>query len=109
MDILLDDLLFEKISNGTKTVEIFLNDEEMKHFSVGDTLAVHRKSDKEDMILASAWSIKKFKKLAEIYKLYSEETVGLSLDELTQVYPQNVVKKHGVLAVKMRVLKANYD
>ncbi|KRL01514.1 hypothetical protein FC81_GL001197 [Liquorilactobacillus capillatus DSM 19910] len=105
----MDDVLFEKISNGTKTVEIFLNEEEMKHFSVGDTLAIHRKSDEEDMILVSAWSIKKFKKLADIYKVYSETAIGLSLAELQKVYPATVAQKHGVLAVKMRVLKTNYD
>ncbi|KRN06234.1 hypothetical protein FD15_GL001431 [Liquorilactobacillus sucicola DSM 21376 = JCM 15457] len=102
-------MLFEKISSGTKTVEIFLNEEEMKHFSVGDTLAIHRKSNEEDMILASAWSIKKFKKLADVYKVYSETAIGLSLESLDKIYPQNDVKKHGVLAVKMRVLKPNYD
>ncbi|MDC7952233.1 ASCH domain-containing protein [Liquorilactobacillus mali] len=109
MDISLGDELFDKISNGTKTVEVFLNDEQMKHFGVGDTLAIHRKSDNEDVILTSAWSIKKCRTMTELYQRYTPEAVGMAPNELSGIYDSDTVKKQGLLAVKMKVLRPNYE
>lgn len=109
MDIRLCDELFEKISNGTKTVEIFPNDEQMKHFGVGDTLAIHRESDDEDVILTSAWSIKKCRTVTELYQRYTPEAIGMTAVEFSQIYDADTVKKQGLLAVKMKVLKPNYE
>ncbi|WP_240143881.1 ASCH domain-containing protein [Liquorilactobacillus mali] len=92
MDISLGDELFDKISNGTKTVEVFLNDEQMKHFGVGDTLAIHRKSDNEDVILTSAWSIKKCRTMTELYQRYAPEAVGMAPNELSGIYDSDTVK-----------------
>lgn len=109
MDIRLDDELFEKISAGTKTVEVFLNDDQMKHFGVGDTLAIHRASNEDDYILTSAWSIKKCRSIAEVYQKFSEKAVGLSSKELARLYPAEKVKRHGFLAIKIKLLKPNYE
>lgn len=109
MDIRLDDELFEKISAGTKTVEVFLNNEQMKHFSVGDTLAIHRASDDEDYILTSAWSIKKCRSIAEVYQKYSEKSVGMPPSKLAELYAIDAIKRHGLLAIKIKLLKPNYE
>ncbi|KRL96861.1 hypothetical protein [Liquorilactobacillus satsumensis] len=109
MDIKLDDVLFEKISSGSKTVEVFLNDGQMKHFGVGDTIAIHRGSNDEDMVLVSAWSIKKCRNLAELYQKYSPAAVGMEQAELAQLYSAEDIKKHGLLAIKIKLLKPNFE
>lgn len=109
MDIRLSDELFEKILAGSKTVEVFLNDEQMKHFGVGDTLAIHRKSKDDDYVLTSVWSIKKCRTVDEIYQKFSATAIGLTPTELSRLYPPATVKQHGLLAIKIKRLKPNFD
>jgi ASC-1-like (ASCH) protein len=109
VDIRLNDKLFEKISTGSKTVEVFLNDEQMKHFGVGDTLAIHRESNDDDYILTSVWSIKKCRTIDEVYQKFPAAAIGLTSTELAQSYSTEAIKRHGLLAIKIRLLKSNFN
>ncbi|KRL04583.1 hypothetical protein FD46_GL001715 [Liquorilactobacillus oeni DSM 19972] len=81
----------------------------MKHFGVGDTIAIHRRSDNEDTVLVSAWSIKKCRTLSELYQKYSPAAVGMEQAELAQMYSEEDIKKNGLLAIKIKLLKPNFE
>lgn len=103
----LDTAPYNKIACGQKTVELRLNDEKRRNFSVGDFVAL---SCGENTIVAKITDIRRYKNFAELYAAEDMTKCGYdnaqtaSWEDMTAYYPIEKQKKYGALAIEIQVL-----
>ena len=101
---------FEMIKNGTKTIEMRLNDEKRKKLNIGDTIEF-RNIITTETLETLIEDIKAYSTFKELYKNYSKEELGYSKDEIAspddmeKYYSKEEQEKYGVLAIRIKVLK----
>lgn len=99
---------FEKISDGSKTIELRLNDEKRQRINVGDTVIFNCSSTK-DIITAQIRQLHKFSDFEELYKMLPLEKCGYSTAELDSAhytdmehyYTKEQIKKYGALGIEL--------
>ena len=67
---------FEKIKNGTKTIEIRLNDEKRRLLNVGDEIEFSLFDNSEQKILVEIIGLKKFKCFKELCYAFNPKSYG---------------------------------
>ena len=72
---------FSKIADGSKTIELRLNDEKRQRINVGDTVVFNCYSTK-DIITAQVSGLHKFSDFEELYKVLPLEKCGYTVAEL---------------------------
>lgn len=105
----LDDLYFEKIKNGTKTIEVRLNDEKRRELKVGDTITFdNRKTgEKLDVRVKNLYIYKNFE---ELYKHHDKMSMGYeendvaSPSDMRMYYTFEDTIKYGVVAIEIEVI-----
>ncbi len=108
----LSDDSFDTIENGTKNIEMRLNDEKRSIIKVGDTIEFSNTKTK-NKIVVDVISVNKYKNFDELYKHYSKESLGYkSLDtadpnDMKVYYSKEQINKYGVLAIGVRVVTFN--
>lgn len=101
---------FEMIKNGTKTIEMRLNDEKRKKLNIGDTIEF-RNIITTETLETLIEDIKNYPNFKELYKNYSKEELGYLKDEIAnpkdmeKYYSKEEQEKYGVLAIKIRKIK----
>ena len=104
----LNDSPFEKIKNGTKTIELRLYDEKRRKIKVKDTICFKSKSE---TITATVKSLYIFRSFEELYAALPLDKCGYALDELPTASPDDMLKyyskeqieKHGVVGIELEV------
>ena len=99
---------FEKVSDGSKTIELRFNDEKRQRINVGDTVVFNCTSTK-DMITAQVSGLHKFSDFEELYKALPLEKCGYTVAELDtahytdmeQYYTKDQIKKYGALGIEL--------
>lgn len=99
---------FAKIANGSKTIELRLNDEKRQRINVGDTVIFNCSSTK-DIITAQVSGLHKFSDFEELYKMLPLEKCGYNKDaldsahytEMEQYYSEEQIKKYGALGIEL--------
>lgn len=99
---------FSKIANGSKTIELRLNDEKRQQINVGDTVAFNCTKSK-DIITAQVSGLHKFSDFERLYKALPIEKCGYSKDELDtanytdmeQYYIKEQIIKYGALGIEL--------
>lgn len=99
---------FYKIADGSKTIELRLNDEKRQKIVVGDTIIFNCTKNK-DVIIAKVKALHKFVDFKELYKYLPLDKCGYGDDELATAhytdmydyYSQEQIEKYGALGIEL--------
>ncbi len=99
---------FRKIADGSKTIELRLNDEKRQRINVEDTVVFDCSSTK-DIITAQISGLHKFSNFKELYNALPLEKCGYTVAELDtahytdmeQYYTKEQIKKYGALGIEL--------
>lgn len=98
---------FERIKNGTKTIEFRLYDEKRKKIKIGDQIEFSKLPELEEKILVDVLDLyrdesfeKLFRRLIEDEKEIQRKTISMK-----QFYSDDEEKKYGVLGIKIALIK----
>ncbi len=107
---------FKKIADGSKTIELRLNDEKRQQINVENTV-VFRCSSTKDIITAQVAGLHKFSDFKELYKALPPEKCGYTVAELDtahytdmeQYYTKEQIEKYGALGIELFNVSSIYD
>lgn len=99
---------FKKIADGSKTIELRLNDEKRQQINAQDTVVFNCLGIK-DIITAQVSGLHKFSDFEELYKMLPLEKCGYTVVELDTVhytdmeryYTKEQIKKYGALGIEL--------
>ena len=100
---------FECIKNGTKTIELRLNDEKRKLLTVGDYIEFTNRVINETL-LVEVIDLFKYNSFEELYKHFNKIEMGYSINEeanpkdMENYYSKEEQEKYGVLGIKIKKL-----
>ena len=98
---------FKKIVDGTKIIEIRLNDDKRKLIKVEDQIEFSSRENSNEKIYVEVISLDYFKNFKELCEAYPPIEYGsVSKDEYVKMYKyysQEDENKYGVLAIKFKV------
>ena len=100
---------FECIKNGTKTIELRLNDEKRKLLTVGDYIEFTNRVTNEKL-LVEVINLFKYNSFEELYKHFNKIEMGYSINEeanpkdMENYYSKEEQEKYGVLGIKIKKL-----
>ena len=100
---------FECIKNGTKTIELRLNDEKRKLLTVGDYIEITNRVTNEKL-LVEVIDLFKYNSFEELYKHFNKIEMGYSINEeanpkdMENYYSKEEQEKYGVLGIKIKKL-----
>lgn len=103
----LDDGPFSCIKNGTKTVELRLNDEKRQLLNVSDKIEFTNRLTLEKIIVEIE-GLCKYSDFDELYKHFDKVSMGYGKDEVAnpkdmeKYYSKEEQKKYGVVGIKIR-------
>ncbi len=109
MNMKLNEVPFEKIKNGSKTIELRLYDEKRRKIKVGDTICFSSKTDK---LTATVKVLHIFKNFEELYVALPLDKCGYSVDEIAiaspddmqKYYTKEQIEKYGVVGIEIEVM-----
>ena len=100
---------FLSIKNGTKTVEMRLNDEKRSLVHSGDTIIFTNVDTKEEIVVFVLNTVI-YKDFFELYKHYNKIEIGYADDEVSdptdmfQYYSKKMIDKYGALAIEIKLV-----
>ena len=96
---------FERIKNGTKTVEFRLYDDKRKQINIGDKIEFSKLPDLQEKLVVEVLDLyheKTFKDLFE--KLYTDkEEIERKTESMHTIYSLEEEKKYGVLGIRIKI------
>ena len=98
---------FVLIKNGTKTIELRLNDEKRRQIKVGDIITFTNRSNNEQ-ISTVVINLHKYDSFEELYKHFDKVEMGYAEDEPAEskdmevYYSKEEQDKYGVLGIEIR-------
>lgn len=103
---------FELIQNGTKTIELRLNDEKRKLINIGDIIEFENRITKE-LIITEVTNLYKYNSFEELYPHFDKISMGYKETEVAdpydmeQYYSKEEQVKYGVVGIEIKLLNAN--
>ena len=99
---------FERIKNGTKTIEFRLFDEKRQQIKVGDQIEFSKLPDLKEKLLVDVSELYREETFEELFKkLYNDEKeIKRKVESMYQYYSQDKEEKYGVIGIKI-ILKNN--
>lgn len=100
---------FHKIQNGTKTIELRLNDEKRQQVHVGDFIEFTMMDDASQKLTARVIALHHFNSFTELYENLPKEKIGYAPDEtpnpnhMDEYYPREKQEQYGVLGIEVRL------
>ena len=96
---------FEKIKNGTKTIEFRLYDEKRKQIKIGDQIEFLKLPDLQEKLLVDVVDLYKEDTFENLFKkLYSdEEEIKRKTQAMYKYYSPEKEKEYGVLGIKISI------
>lgn len=100
---------FCSIKNGTKTIEIRLNDEKRQIIKVGDTIEFENRVNKEK-INVRVIALHKFNNFGELYESFDKISLGYNEKDIADpsdmelYYSKEEQKKYGVLGIEIELI-----
>lgn len=98
---------FNLIKNGTKTVELRLNDEKRKLFNIGDEIEFTNITNGEKLFV-DIINLHKYPSFKELYKHFNKIEMGYTADEpaeskdMEAYYSKEDQDKYGTLGIEIR-------
>ena len=96
---------FERIKNGTKTIEFRLYDEKRKQIKIGDKIEFSKLPDEKEKIIVEVLDLyvdNNFENLLKKLK-FSEEEINSKLKTIYSIYTKEQEVKYGVLGIKINL------
>lgn len=106
----LNDGPFNHIKNGTKTIELRLNDEKRQLLKVKDLIEFTNRITLEN-ILVEVIRLYKYSTFEELYKHFDKIAMGYNKDDIAnpkdmeKYYSKEEQDKYGVVGIEIRVIK----
>jgi len=97
---------FNKIKNGTKTVEFRLYDDKRKQIKVGDKIEFSKLPELQEKLLVEVLELYQEKTFEELFKkLYkeSEEEIQRKAKSMYEIYSPEKEKQYGVLGIRIKI------
>jgi ASC-1-like (ASCH) protein len=100
-------LPFGKIKDGTKTIEVRLNDEKRQEIKVGDQIEFLLRPDFAEKVTVEVTELLHTSTFAEMYTLHPKEEFGIedidaAVAGMGQYYSPEDEQKYGVLGIKFK-------
>jgi len=103
---------FEYMKNGTKRIEIRLNDEKRKNIKIGDEIVFQKEPELKDEVSTQIVNLiikRNFKELIESLDIseYSDksESEEKFLNDLYKFYTKEQEEKYGVVGIQIKIRK----
>lgn len=103
---------FEYMKNGTKRIEIRLNDEKRKNIKIGDEIVFQKEPELKDEVSTQIVNLiikRNFKELIENLDIseYSDksESEEKFLNDLYKFYTKEQEEKYGVVGIQIKIRK----
>ena len=97
---------FERIKNGTKTIEFRLYDEKRRKVKIGDKIEFSKLPDLQEKILVDVLDLYTEPSFEELFeKLYEDkELAKQKANALYEIYYPENEKKYGVVGIKIKLV-----
>ncbi len=109
MNLRLDSDIFEIVKNGSKDVEIRLNDEKRQKLNIGDKLIFANRSNEDEKIEACVVGLDYYKDFLEVSNTYEMKRIykdGASKEEFNDLakrfYSDEEISKYGIVAISFK-------
>ena len=97
---------FERIKNGTKTVEFRLYDEKRQTIQIGDEIEFSKLPEKLLVKVIDLYKEKSFEKLfKKVFVGEDEEKIIEKAKSMNRFYAPEQEKEYGVVGIKIEVIK----
>ena len=102
----LNDDPFERIKNGTKTIEFRLYDEKRRKVKIGDKIEFSQLPDSQEKILVDVLDLYTEPSFEELFeKLYEDkELAKQKANAMYEIYSPENEKKYGVVGIKIKLV-----
>lgn len=111
MIIHLEEEIFDLVKNGTKNVEVRINDDKRRYLKVGDTCTFLKRPLEKDIINAKITNLVYYSNFFDLVKNYDIKFLykeGYSKKEflklLNKFYTEEEQKEYGVVAIEFVVI-----
>lgn len=96
---------FERMKNGTKTIEFRLYDEKRREIKIGDKIEFSKLPDLEEKLTVEVLDLYKEDTFEDLFrKLYNdEEEIKSKTETMHTFYSPEKEKKYGVLGIKIKI------
>ncbi len=96
---------FERIKNGTKTVEFRLFDEKRQKIKVGDKIEFSKLPDLQEKLLVDVVELYREDTFEDLFrKLYSnEEEITRKTKAMYEIYSQEKEQQYGILGIRIKI------
>ena len=96
---------FERIKNGSKTMEFRLYDEKRQKVKIGDKIEFSKLPDLQEKLLVDVTGLSKENSFYELFKkLYNdEEEIKEKTNSMYEIYSKEKEIKYGVLGIKIKI------
>ena len=99
---------FEAIKNGTKDIEVRLNDEKRQLIEVGDKIEFTN-LDSGEVIIADVINLYHFDTFSDLFDSFERSKLGLkdtdNADIMYEFYTEDEEKKYGALGIEIKINK----
>lgn len=98
---------FIKIKNGSKTIEMRLNDEKRKKINIADSIEFTNIETNEKLI-CKVFKLHKYKNFEELYNNHDKISIGYGKDEvpkpddMKKYYTEDKISMYGVLGIEIQ-------
>ena len=106
----LNESLFERIKNGTKTIEFRLYDEKRRKVKIGDKIEFSKLPDLQEKILVDVLDMYIDETFEMLFrKLYTDkEEIKRKAESIHQYYSYEEEKEYGVVGIKISLLSNSF-
>ena len=96
---------FERIKNGTKTIEFRLYDEKRRKIKVGDQIEFSKLPDLQEKLLVEVIELYREDTFEKLFrKLYTdEEEIKRKTRSMYEIYSQEKEQQYGILGIKIKI------
>ena len=96
---------FERIKNGTKTIEFRLFDEKRRQIKIGDKIEFSKVPNLEEKLLVDVIDLYREDTFENLFKkLYTdEEEIARKTNAMHEYYSYENEQKYGVLGIKIKI------
>ena len=97
---------FERIKNGTKTIEFRLYDEKRKQIKIGDKIEFSKLPELEEKIVVEVLDLYKDVSFEELFKkvFTDKEEIERKTKSMLRFYTHEQEKENGVVGIKIKLI-----
>lgn len=98
---------FERIKNGTKTIEFRLYDEKRRKIKIGDKIEFSKLPELNEKIVVEVLDLYRDVSFEELFKKVlneDSEEIKRKTDAMLQYYSHDQEKEYGVLGIKIKLI-----